>query len=114
MLICSSESELTWFVIDEIRLDMKEEHHEIEEAFYRECARLLGVIHTYRPWIGRPPNRWNNRHPGNGRFPGFGTIRMDAPNHIHVALRQPVAVNKVCRSMSEVFQVLRRLKHQSA
>jgi len=62
------------------------------------------------PWIGRSPNRWNNRHPGNGRFPGFGTIRMHAPNHIHVALRQPVILNRVCRSSDEVYDLLRKLK----
>jgi hypothetical protein len=73
-------------------------------------ARLLDAVHTYRPWIGRPPNRWNNRHPGNGRFPGFGAIRMHAPNHIHVALRQPVILNRVCRSSDEVYDLLRKLK----
>jgi hypothetical protein len=73
-------------------------------------ARLLDAVHTYRPWIGRPPNRWNNRHPGNGRFPGFGTIRMHAPNHIHVALRQPVILNRVCGSSDEVYDLLRKLK----
>ncbi|MFL5021520.1 MAG: hypothetical protein ACJ8DW_04600 [Microvirga sp.] len=73
-------------------------------------ARLLDAVHTHRPLIGRPPNRWNNRHPGNGRFPGFGTIRMHTPNHIHVALRQPVILNRVCRSSDEVYDLLRKLK----
>jgi hypothetical protein len=89
---------------------MKPEQHAVEESFYRECARLLDAVHTYRPWIGRPPNRWSNRHPGNGRFPDFGTIRMHAPNHIHVALRQPVNLNRVCRSVDEVYDLLRKLK----
>lgn len=92
---------------------MREEHHAAEEAFYRECARLLDAVHTYHPWIGRPPNRWNNRNPGNGRFPGFGTIRMYGPNYIHISLRQPVVVNKVCRSQNDVFRLLRRLKTRS-
>jgi hypothetical protein len=65
---------------------MKDDRHAREERFYWECARLLDVVHTYRPWIGRPPDRWNNRHSGNGRFPGFGTIRMYGPSQIHVSL----------------------------
>jgi hypothetical protein len=89
---------------------MNPEQHAVEERFYRECARLLDVVHAYTPWIGRPPSRWNNRHPGNGRFPGFGTIRMHGPNHIHVALRQPVILNRVCRSVEEVYDLLRKLK----
>jgi len=92
---------------------MKAEQHALEEDFYRECARLLDAVHTYRPWIGRPPNRWNNRHPGNGRFPGFGTIRLYAPNHIHVSLHQPVSLNRTCRSVDEVYDLLHRLKFKS-
>jgi hypothetical protein len=56
----------------------------------------------------------HNRHPGNGRFTGFGTIRMYAPNHIHVSLRQPVILNRVCRSADEVYNLLRRLKLKGA
>lgn len=38
---------------------------DVEEAFHRECAGILGAVHSYRPWFGRPPNRWNNRHAGD-------------------------------------------------
>jgi hypothetical protein len=86
-----------------------EHRRAVEEEFYRECARLLGTVHTYRPWIGPPPNRWNNRHPGNGRFPGFGTIRMHAPNRIHVALRHPVHITRSCASSADVYRLLRRI-----
>jgi len=89
---------------------MKPEQHALEEAFYRESARLLDAVHTYRPWVGRPPNRWNNRHPGDGRFPGFGTIGMYGPNHIHVSLRHPMVLNRTYRSPEEVYDLLRRLK----
>lgn len=82
---------------------------DVEEAFYRDCAAILGSVHNYRPWIGRPPNRWNNRHPGNGRFPGFGTIRMHAPDRIHVSLRSPVPITRTCTSPEDVFHLLRRL-----
>jgi hypothetical protein len=87
---------------------MNNGRHEAEEAFYRECARLLDASHIYRPRIGQP-NRWNNRHPGNGRFPGFGTIRMHSPGQIHVSLRQPLPVIRTCRSPEEVFRLLRHL-----
>lgn len=82
---------------------------DVEEAFYRECAGILGAVHSYRPWVGRPPNRWNNRHAGNGRFPGYGTIRMHAPDRIHVSLRNPVAITRTCTSPEDVFHLLRRL-----
>ena len=93
---------------------MKPEQHALEENFYRKCAGLLDAVHTYKPWTGRLPSRWNNRHPGNGRFPGFGTIRMYAPNHIHVSLRQPVVLNRVCQSVEDVYDLLRRLKLKAA
>lgn len=87
---------------------MREEHHELEGQFYAECARLLGAEHTYTPWIGRGPNRWNNRHAGNGRFPGFGTIKMFGPNAIHVCLHTPRVVNRYVRSPEEAYALLSR------
>jgi hypothetical protein len=35
---------------------------------------------------------------------------MHAPNHVHVALRQPAVLNRVCRSADEVYDLLRKLK----
>lgn len=85
---------------------MREEHRELEGQFYAECARLLGVAHTYKPWTGRGPNRWNNRHAGNGRFDGFGTIRMFSPTCIHVSLRTPRAINRMVGSVDEVYRLI--------
>lgn len=85
---------------------MTNRNHVVEEGFYQTCAELLSTTHAYKPWVGRPPNRWNNRHPGNGRYPGFGTIRMYGPNLIHVSLRSPIQVTRVCRSPEEVFALL--------
>jgi hypothetical protein len=87
---------------------MREEKHEAEGRFYRTVAEMLGAPYEYTPWTGRGPNRWNNRHPGNGRFPGFGTIKMFSPTSIHVCLRAPVAVNRMCRSPQEVYDLIGR------
>jgi hypothetical protein len=88
---------------------MKVENQGVEQGFYEECARLLRVPYTYTPWPSptRGPNRWNNRHPGNGRYEGYGTIKMYGPNVIHVALRTPHVINCVCKSTDEVFTLLR-------
>jgi hypothetical protein len=86
-----------------------------EEAFYRECAAILGAEDLYEPrhLLKLKRTRWNNRAPGNGRFPGFGTIRMFGPGHIHIALRQPEVVNPVCGSPEEVLDLLRQVRERS-
>ncbi len=85
---------------------MREEHRQDETAFYARCAEILGVEHEYRPWTGRGPNRWNNRKPGNGRFPGRGTVRYFAPDAIHVCLHSPRPVNRLARSSAEAHALL--------
>lgn len=85
---------------------MNEQYHEAEGRFYSRCAEILGIDHQYQPWIGRPPNRWNNRSPGNGRFGGFGAIRRFSPNYIHICLRYPVCINQICDSEDEAFKLL--------
>jgi hypothetical protein len=80
-----------------------------EEQFYRECAAILGADDLYRARRFPGRTRWNNRDPGNGRFPGFGTIRMFAPDHIHVALRRPAPVSRRCHSAEEALALLREL-----
>lgn len=57
-----------------------------EEDFSRECAAILGADDLYRARTFARRTRWNNRDPGNGRFPGFGTIRMFAPHSAEEAL----------------------------
>lgn len=46
-----------------------------KEAFYEQCAEVLGMEHEFRQPPGRR-TRWNNRRLGNGRFPGFGLVRI--------------------------------------
>lgn len=81
-----------------------------KEDFYRTCAELLGAVHEFRPWTHDGPNRWNNRHAGNGRFPGFGVIRIFGPNLVQFALRRPVAFRAVFRSPTEAIAALRNLR----
>lgn len=85
---------------------MNEDRLAVEERFYRTCAELLGATHQYSPWTGRPPNRWNNRRPGNGRFPGFGTIRMFGQRSVHVSLRHPFVLNRHFTSVDEATAYL--------
>lgn len=86
---------------------MREEHREAEGRFYQTVAEMLGTTHDYKPWTGRGPNRWNNRHPGNGRFPGFGTVRYFSPTCIHVCLHAPRSINRMCASAEAVYAILR-------
>jgi hypothetical protein len=65
----------------------------VEQGFYQKCAELLGVPDTYSPRPYTRVTRWNNRVAGNGRFEGFGLIRMFGGRHVHVSLTHPVRVN---------------------
>lgn len=101
------------------------EKNDIEEQFYSECSKILGVQTEYtaqKPLrshysmregriVTRPTRngRFTGRKPGNGRFVGFGTIRMYEPNYIHISLRYPVCVNKVFTSSEVALGYLRSL-----
>ena len=78
--------------------------------FYEECAKILGIEYECEPfpWTHSRRSRWNNRAPGSGRYPGFGTIRKFG-NEIHVCLRHPISHNKVYKSEQEVFDFLRKI-----
>ena len=92
-----------------------------KQDFYAELAALLGT--EVQPWnrlndvIFRrdrktgalaPTNacRWFGREPGNGRFPGFGTVRAFGPV-VHVVLRHPIAVNRRFDSFDAALAFLR-------
>jgi hypothetical protein len=87
---------------------MEKEKKMVEERFYQEVAELLCVPNTYRPQPFAYKTRWNNRGAGNGRFPGFGLIRMFSENCIHVSLSRPMAVNRFFKSTDEVTGFLRQ------
>ena len=80
------------------------------EEFYRECAAILGAEDLYRTRRFAGRSRWNNRDPGNGRFPGYGTIRMFAPDQIHIALRWPEPLSRKCRSVEQALALLKELR----
>lgn len=48
---------------------------EDDAVFYGACAQALGIAHEYHKPMRRR-TRWNNRRLGNGRFPGFGLVRL--------------------------------------
>ncbi len=89
-------------------MNEREKLFEDHRIFYQKCAELLCVEHVYKkPYSHR--TRWNNRNPGNGRFAGFGLIRVYAPDMIHVCLTNPVALSKTFDTMEEVLLFLKNL-----
>jgi len=76
--------------------------------FLSECARLLGTDHEWVKPAWRV-TRWYPRDPGNGRFPGFGVIRVYSENVIHVQLYHPVSISRVFASKEGVLDYLRSL-----
>jgi len=82
---------------------MKENEIDVEQGFYERCAELLGVPYTYRsyPYKGHT-SRWNNRDPGNGRFPGRGLIRLYGDT-VHMMLRHPICITRRFASSAEAL-----------
>jgi hypothetical protein len=85
---------------------------ETEQRFYRRCAEILGLPHDYAPFTHDVRTRWNNRRPGSGRFPGGGLVRLFG-DRVHVALRQPVAVNRWFDDKDEALVFLERIARQA-
>lgn len=85
---------------------MREEMVLVEQGFYQKCAELLGVPDTYSPRIYTRITRWNNRMAGNGRFEGFGLIRLISGSHVHIALRHPIAASKWFKNPEEALEWL--------
>jgi len=96
---------------------MTNDKAEVEEKFYQDVADLLDTqnIHEYNRFtVGRTyRTRWNNRKPGSGRFEGYGLVRYFGPTMIHVALNQPVYLNKVFGSTEEVLEALKKVLDES-
>jgi len=95
-----------------------------KEEFFNECAKILGTEHNYvdlKPLkrynritgkmtqTGSAYTRWGPRIPGNGRFPGFGLIRVFGPTNIFVALHHPIAINQQFKNFDEVLEFLRNI-----
>jgi hypothetical protein len=76
-----------------------------DEQFYAECAALLGSPHEGEPFRFHKRTRWNNREPGQGRFPGRGIIRSFGST-VHVALLDPAI--SMTGTKEEVLDRLRK------
>jgi hypothetical protein len=99
---------------------MKEEKYLEVEKFYLRIGEILGIGQeiipikeprkSMRTGISRSTNatRWGPRAPGNGRFEGFGIIRVYGST-VHVSLRHPVAIHKVFQSREEVIEFLEKM-----
>jgi hypothetical protein len=100
---------------------------EVEEDFYLTCAEILGASTTYKDatpfprWDretgqmyipGTRATRWGGREPGNGRFPGFGIIRLFGPTNIQVCLTNPISVQRYFTSMDAVLIFLRKISDE--
>jgi hypothetical protein len=59
------------------------------ERFYKAVSDLLGAEHRFQPFPYGKRTRWNNRLPGNGRYPGHGLVRRYGPDTIHIQLHSP-------------------------
>lgn len=66
------------------------------EEFYRKCAELLNTVYDCKPWPwpGVKKTRWNNRHPGSGRFKDIGLIRCYG-EVVHINIYSPVSYSGV-------------------
>lgn len=80
------------------------------KEFYNECAKLLKTEYTCNswPWPGIRKTRWNNRSPGEGRFPNFGLIRCYG-SVVHVNLYNPVYLNRIFNNREEALNEMRKL-----
>lgn len=101
---------------------------EVEEEFYSKCAEILGASTTYKDatpfprWDrytgqmyipGTRATRWGGREPGNGRFPGFGIIRLFGHHNIQVCLTKPISVQRYFTSMADVLVFLEEICEHS-
>lgn len=76
-----------------------------EQDFYNRVAKILQIEYNYIvPFFKK--TRWNARCLGNGRFPGYGLIRMYGPKLIHVVLNHPVHTNKHFTDIDECIKFL--------
>lgn len=81
----------------------------MNNEFYNACAELLGAEYDGQAFPYHKRTRWNNRTPGQGRYPGYGIIRKFG-DKIQVSLRYPVTHYKVYDSEEEVLDFLRNLE----
>lgn len=76
-------------------------------TFYEKCSEILKVSHEGSSFPYKKRTRWNNRAPGQGRFPGRGIIRHYG-NVIHISLYNP-SYNGIFETEEKVFEILKKL-----
>lgn len=82
--------------------------NEEKKAFYARCGKILGIKHNWNTPV-KKRTRWNTRRIGNGRFPGYGLIRVYGDS-IMVINRQG---SKMYSKAEEVYQMLEEEKNGS-
>jgi len=95
-----------------------------KKEFYDKIASILGASHEYSTFNdviyrfidGKPcptnATRWGGRSPGNGRFPGFGIVRLYG-NTVHIALTKPIGINAICTSKEEAVEMIEKIINNS-
>lgn len=73
-----------------------------KKEFYTQCGEILGIEHDWNTPVARR-TRWNARFLGNGRYPGFGLIRVYG-SQIMVTTKQGT---KMFKTAEEVYEYLR-------
>jgi len=90
------------------------------ENFYGECAKIFDTEHQYRDGVPRSKvnrdceiytpctraTRWGGRSPGNGRFPGFGLIRVFG-TVVHISIHTPKKISATITGLEEALLYLR-------
>ena len=98
-----------------------EKRVKLEEDFYGRCAEILGTEHQYRDGVPRPKmdregkmytpssraTRWGGREPGNGRFSGFGLIRLFG-NTVQINLTKPKRISAIIDGREEALAFLEK------
>jgi hypothetical protein len=74
-----------------------------KKAFYELCSTILDIPHEWNDPVPRR-TRWNNRFIGNGRFVGYGLIRVYG-KQIMVTSKQGT---KMFSSVDAVCEFLRK------
>ena len=78
--------------------------------FYQRCAEILQTSHDFSKKYSRP-TRWNHRASGNGRFPGWGTIRWFNRYNIYLCFHTPVLVKRFREEQECIEWLMYHCKH---
>lgn len=82
-----------------------------DEQFYQHLAGILQCEYDGKPFAFHKRTRWNNRTAGQGRYLGFGIVRVFG-DRVHVALTHPIVVCKVFDSKDDVIALFKTLSTQ--